>query len=148
MRKTKIADRLFGEITVFGGVIFFILVIGFSFVFGGTETATKLLIGLVSIYFITVLIRLVYFKERPNKRNYSNFIEKIDACSFPSVHAARSVFLYMFFVLRFNLDFFVVGALSILLLAVLYSRVYLRKHDVIDVLAGTVLGIVCYILIF
>ena len=92
------------------------------------------------MYFVTVIIRLVYFKNRPDKFAYNNIIEKIDAASFPSLHAARTGFLTVFFVYYFN-NMIISVILAVLALGVLYSRVYLRKHDIRDVLAGAVLGV-------
>lgn len=91
------------------------------------------------------LIKFFFFKNRPVKENWTNWYEKVQAASFPSIHAARfgvfvgfminqsPVFLY-----GFNLKFSIV---LIFFLFVCYSRIVLKKHDFLDVLVGAILGI-------
>ncbi len=92
---------------------------------------------------VTVGIRLLYFKNRPAVQEYHNWIEKLDASSFPSLHTARIIFLAM--TLSFFFEQEVVSIFLILLaLSVAYSRVYLQKHDWMDLLGGLFLGIITY----
>ena len=102
-----------------------------------------LFVGVILMYLFTIIIRLVYFKNRPDKFAYRNVIEKIDAASFPSLHAARTGFLSVFFAYYFN-NISISVILAVLALGILFSRVYLRKHDFMDVLAGAVLGVLAY----
>ena len=134
------------DITTFGGIVFFGFVILLAIGFGEMRLLLSLFFGLIFSLAITVVIRLFYFKNRPSKQTYHNLIEKIDASSFPSWHSARAVFLCLLFVNYFNNDL-----LSVILVlfsaAVLYSRIYLRKHDWIDVMGGIVLGVGTYLII-
>ncbi len=101
----------------------------------------KLLFGAAASYLIAGIIRIVYFKDRPNKESHSNFIERIDASSFPSIHAFRVSYILIVFSHAFqNLTATILIFTSAFLVCV--SRIYLRKHDYVDVLGGIVLGIV------
>ena len=103
----------------------------------------KLLAGLVLIQAIAIAIRTFYFKERPSRYPHKSYIERIDASSFPSLHSARIAFLAAVFVGYFNNALFSILFIGIALI-VAYSRVYLKKHDYKDVLAGIIIGILVY----
>ena len=107
--------------------------------------ASILLFGIFIIYFLTFVIRIFYFKSRPKKVKYSNFIEKIDASSFPSVHAARTTFILLLLLVYFVRSFFLAGGLIFVAFLACYSRIYLMKHDKVDVFGGIVLGIVSFV---
>ena len=128
--------------TFFGGIAFYLSVTILLLIFQKYTFALRLFLGLVIIYFITFVIRLFYFKERPQKMRYINLLEKIDASSFPSIHAARITYLFLF--VLFFLSSFLNPILDILMgvvsLLVIYSRIYLFKHDIVDVIAGIILG--------
>lgn len=133
--------KFFEEITCLGGVGFYISLITLFFVLGRTDYVFKLIVALLIIYFLTFVIRVFYFKARPNKQIYKNFIERLDASSFPSVHAARATFISFFLIFSFLPNFFYTLLILVLWAVVLHSRVYLNKHYLIDVIAGILLGI-------
>ncbi len=112
--------------------------------------SSSLLIPLIAGSIITagivVLIRIFYFKDRPRKETHSNFIERIDASSFPSLHSARIVFLAMLFSVHFANQYVTILCTAVAAL-VSYSRIYLKKHDWIDVLGGAVVGVATYFLV-
>lgn len=136
-------DDFFRDLTSFGSLWFYIIVILFFLILKNYPVSKKLFIGFILIYGITIIIRSFYFKNRPKKYNYHNFIEKLDAASFPSLHSARIIFLGLFFANYFN-NLMLSLLIVILVLIVLYARIYLKKHDLKDVLAGVVLGVVVY----
>lgn len=108
--------------------------------------SNKLLIGLTIIYPVTILFRTFLFKNRPKRIKYDSYIEKLDAASFPSLHATRTAFMAAILIKFFN-DLVISILLIFLALAIAYSRIYLKKHDFKDVVGGVVLGILVYILI-
>jgi len=68
-------------------------------------------------------------------------VSKIDASSFPSVHAGRVVSIGAMFNGIFP------ELLGLIILTggfVLYSRIYLKKHDWVDIFGGVVLGLICF----
>ena len=91
-------DKVFEEFTFLGGILFYGLVC-LWFLFRGEYTYFfNLFISAILIYVIAIIIRLFYFRNRPKKIKHSDFVEKIDASSFPSVHTARIVLLFVFFI--------------------------------------------------
>jgi len=137
-----IIRKVFEEITTLGGLMFYSLFL-FWFLFKGEYFLFIILIlGQIIIYLGTLIFRLVYFKHRPEKIKYKSFLEKVDASSFPSIHAARVTFLSIFLIWFIVNDILLIGLIAILAILVFYSRIYLKKHDIVDIIGGILLGIV------
>ncbi|MAG02056.1 hypothetical protein CMI42_01860 [Candidatus Pacearchaeota archaeon] len=136
----KAVNKFFEHLTIFGSITFFSVITLLLIVLKDYDKALLLIYGMILIYLVAVSIRLFYFKERPKKLRYGNFIEKIDAGSFPSIHAARAVFLFLFLTGLVFADRMVMIFLFLVMLLIIYSRVYLKKHYWIDVICGAGLG--------
>ena len=136
-------DDFFRDITSLGSLWFYAIFMIFFLILKNYSSFKVLLSGFIIMYLAVIIIRSIYFKNRPIKYNYNNAIEKLDASSFPSLHAARTAFLAGFFIEYFS-NILTSAFLVVLALTVLYSRTYLRKHDWKDVSAGVVLGIAAY----
>jgi membrane-associated phospholipid phosphatase len=110
---------------------------------GINEMLFSILIGWFCIEIISASIKALYHKKRPNGQTYSNIVEKIDAGSFPSIHSARSSFLFLclFSIYPGNLRFIFLG----LFLIVGLSRILLKKHYFNDVIGGYILGIIVFL---
>ena len=65
----------------------------------------------------------------------------VDKFSFPSGHASRASFVSHFFISNFDMPLLLKVPLMMWSSAVSISRLLLRRHHVLDVLAGFVLGI-------
>jgi len=134
-------DDFFRDITSLGSAY---LLGGLGLIFlvvGQMDVFLKLIFILFSTYIIAALVRMVYFKNRPKKQGYSDFMGKIDASSFPSVHAGRVVSTG----LMFNEIFpELLGLIVLVGGLVLYSRIYLKKHDWVDISGGIVLGLIVF----
>lgn len=130
---------IFTDITALGSLFFYGILFVFLLFFGFYRLSFLVFVGLVIIYFIVYLIRFIYFKERPDKQGHSTFLEKLDASSFPSLHATRIGFLFSVFgVLSNSVSLWIV--LSFLSLLVLYSRYYLKRHHFVDLVGGFIIG--------
>lgn len=110
---------------------------------GNSQTFYYLLLALLVNEIFCSLIKIVFPKKRPNGQSYTNLLEKIDAGSFPSIHASRITLVYL--TLFSNTESL---AIKIVLLAVIIlvfvSRVQLKKHFWVDVLGGFVIGILIW----
>lgn len=141
MQYQKYLSIIFQDISTFGGLVFYLFLCLFFFLVGKTNLTIKLLVGLIILYIIVNISRLIYFKERPKKQPYNNLLEKLDASSFPSMHASRASFL--FFVLYNNTkELYLITLFFIIFLLVSYSRIYLKKHHTLDVVAGIIIGLI------
>ena len=139
----KYKTNFFRDISILGGPFFYIILLIFLLILNHS-LFKKLFLALILIYAFSLTLRYFFFKERPVKEIYTNLIEKLDASSFPSLHAGRATALSLFayFNLTFNLFIFIL----ILTLIILYSRIYLKKHYFKDILAGILIGILSFYL--
>ncbi|MEK6905855.1 MAG: phosphatase PAP2 family protein [Nanoarchaeota archaeon] len=145
MQKTiqKQLNDFFRDITAIGGLVASLLLI---LLFVSSQLLMPLVAGSLIIASIIILIRIFYFKDRPKKEMHTNFVERIDASSFPSMHTARIFFLAILFSVYFANRYLTILCIIIAVL-VSYSRIYLKKHDWIDVLGGVAVGVATYFLI-
>lgn len=137
---------LFQDITSFGGIIFYGFVLLSVLLLKKTGLFYQLLFGLVFTFIITVLIRTFYFKNRPKKQSHTNYIERIDASSFPSWHTARIFFLTFVFINLFSENILLKVFFVTLACLTSYSRIFLEKHDWVDLIGGFILAIITYYL--
>ncbi len=143
----KTVKRTLKDITVLGGTPFYILIIIFLYYTQKKIIAIKLLYLLILTFIIVSIIRLLYFKERPKKKKYNNIIEKIDASSFPSMHATRSIILALTLNSIYKTNSIITIILFILTILVGISRIYLKKHYLTDIITGWILGVLLFMLI-
>ncbi len=139
-------DVFFRDITTFGGFAWDIIILLFLFFLGQLVLFFRFLDGIILVLLISVIIRHFYFKARPKNVVHTNWLERISASSFPSVHAARA----WLFMVVFS-DFFGTPLIAVILgfIAVLVcaSRVWLEEHDFADVAFGSLLGILLGLLV-
>lgn len=136
----KMLQRVMEDFSALCGLSIPFIFTAFFFLIGELKIAQGLFFGLVLCMLITLLIRILYFKERPNRREKKSFLEKIDASSFPSLHAMRAWFLATFFAVVFQ-NAAVTLFLICIALIICYSRIYLKHHDWIDVMFGAMFGL-------
>jgi membrane-associated phospholipid phosphatase len=131
--------ELFRDLTALGSMLFTTLGVVILFVLGQIQLVKQLVIGLAGVYIVGIGIRHVYFKERPQQLAHSNWVEKIYASSFPSIHSMRIWLFVVVFSTLFQNGWVTVVLISVGTL-VAYSRLYLKKHDLIDIAVGTIIG--------
>ncbi len=141
----RFAPLVFGEVTAFGGIFFHGIVLLLTLTLGLFELFVLLLFGFILSALITILVRTFYFKERPNKVEYSNYIEKIDSSSFPSLHTGRICYMALV-VSYFFQNIYLTTLMIFLAIVTAYSRVFLKRHDYYDLAGGVVLAIVCFVI--
>lgn len=83
-------------------------------------------------------IKYFWHKPRPNGQQYASGLEKIDAGSFPSIHAARIAYVYgtLGMIHHWTGHSWVLVIALVVIGAVGYSRIFLQKHYFVDVMAG------------
>lgn len=139
-------DSFLKQITHLGSItivsIFLTLFIIFYF-----EASKKILISMIIVNLIAYIIKIFFFKPRPKKQPTNTFIEHIDASSFPSVHTARITTLVFWIFIFFNNIYLEIVSL-ILGILVAYSRIYLKKHYLIDVMGGAIIALIINLIIY
>ena len=136
----KYARRLFRIVSLFGMPFFYIPVIIY-FLETNKGIATDLIIAIILIEIVCGAIKYIYPKQRPVPMERKTFFQVYMAGSFPSAHTARIAALAAAIAMIYpNKIFILIGAL--LAIGVGYSRIYLKKHYLIDVAAGLLIGAV------
>ncbi len=111
------------------------------FLFLGINTQSIIFVILVwSIEVLGSVFKLVFFKPRPNAEQYTNWKEKIRAGAFPSLHTARATFVFSSLFFVFNPGSISNYVFLVLIPIIAYTRLALKKHDIIDTLGGLVFG--------
>ena len=137
---SNILKDILKTISRLGTVEFFIIIIFITYTLEFEKLTKQLIVGLLIMTFIAIPIRYYLFKERPNKIKYSNFLEKIKASSFPSMHSARFGFIVTaVYISTKNISLLFV-LLSLFGLLV-FQRVYEKKHDMYDIIGGIILAL-------
>jgi undecaprenyl-diphosphatase len=134
------------DTSAFGSLSFYLFLIFLFLIIGQIKLGIWLIWGLILSFAVIIIIKLFYFKERPQKKEYKNFIEKIEASSFPSLHAWRIIMIFVFLSYYYKSIYFVIllGTIAIL---VFFSRKYLRKHFWIDIVFGAIFGLIMSLLL-
>jgi len=114
-------------------------------VLGPQDTFFKLLIALFVNELFCSLIKLIFHKSRPDGQAYKGILEKIDAGSFPSIHASRITLVYLtLFNFAELISLKIIFILVILI--VTYSRVSLKRHFWADIFGGIAIGSIIFYL--
>lgn len=136
-------------ITFFGSYLFGLLAVIALYLMQQKLFAVKLLFGGILLVIIEYAIKLFYKEKRPDfykdheKALFERFQER---SSFPSGHSGLiALFTTLLFRMYGNLSLTLMFAVIAVLVGL--SRMYLKRHYVIDVIAGYAIGIVIAILI-
>lgn len=137
----KYLREAFIAITALGTAFFYVLLVIFLLAINEYRVAKHIFLGIIICYAFVAVLRMFYFKERPEKEDYFNLFTRINASSFPSLHMMTST--YVAFVLANSIKKPLASIfLVVLALLIGYSRIYLKKHYKIDVFFGLILGII------
>ena len=140
LRRTarELTTVILKDSSAYGGFPFYGIVILSALLVGAIAFATSLILSLIAITIVIMVVRLAYFKARPGKRpkKYKILYERIDNSSFPSIHTARSVMISIALLTQLNL----LPILLLMILLVAASRIYFKRHYMIDILVGWAIG--------
>ena len=136
----KILALLLDDFSAFGSVPFYLLVTLTTFFLGNFTLFSRLAYGFL-IGFITILIiKNIHYKDRPQKEEFTIFMEKIVASSFPSSHSMSVTMLAVFLSLAYPLSWVVIMSVSAAILV--YSQRYItKKHFMTDIIGGILISV-------
>jgi undecaprenyl-diphosphatase len=140
----KLFHQIAENLTALGSMVFFGIVFIFTFLTDRWISYQLLFATLVSFSLI-VLIRLIYFKERPENKGknkkVSHFVDIIDSSSFPSMHSTNSFIIALILGLN-QKSVWVFVFLVLVATLISMTRYYFKKHYPIDIIVGMALGII------
>ncbi|MAE13783.1 hypothetical protein CMO92_04410 [Candidatus Woesearchaeota archaeon] len=123
----------FGSSYFLAGLIIFCLYID-------RNLAVLLLVAFLISLGIVYLLKKLFFVPRPVPDKPKNFIERIDASSFPSAHSSRAAIFGLQLALWFQ-DLIFTVLIVIFSLLICWSRIELKRHRLIDVVVGGGIGL-------
>lgn len=129
------------EITALGGTTFYAVLTLYLALAGKTWHALAIFAAYIASVVPAALSRIVYFKPRPEQREFTTFFGKLWASAFPSLHTMRA---FMYAVMFGSWIGSTAALAAFLALAALvgWSRTRLKMHDWVDVAAGAAMGVV------
>jgi len=128
------------DLKAFGGLPIYLFLIASFFILDYTAMSVRLTIGLFLAYALTSSIRFIFFKQRPDKQKFKGLAQKIDASSFPSLHAMRASCLSVLLILFFS-NFWITVISIAAAVCVALVRVVQKRHFASDVIAGLIFGV-------
>ena len=140
----RIVHAYLDAITNFGAMPFIVTVMVVTWFTSQYSLFWNVLYSFVATFVLIALIKLIFFKHRPENKSAKakprGIIDRVDMSTFPSFHSANASYLAIFLSINFqNLALTVFFAF--LAVCVIISRVVLKKHYVADVSVGTALGV-------
>jgi membrane-associated phospholipid phosphatase len=132
--------ELWHQISAFGGIALSGFAVVFSYLVGYKLLSLQFLTEIVLALLVVVIIRSVYFRPRPDKTTYKSWIGRLDASSFPSMHAMRVFGLATILSINFPKPEIIILS-TLIALSVSVSRLIMKRHHISDVIVGGILGV-------
>lgn len=129
------------DVKALGGLPLYVVLTALFFIMGYSAMSVGLIICLVLSYCLTMSIRFLFFRQRPDKESFRGFAQKIDASSFPSLHSMRSSCLAVLLMIFFS-NIWVSVIMTLGAVGVAVVRVVQKRHFPSDVIAGLIFGVV------
>lgn len=137
-------------ITLLGSIYVFLFIILIILIFNKNKKYGLFMgINLLWVGGMNQLLKHLFLRERP----FSTFVPDISGYSFPSAHAMCSLAFYgfLFILISRNMKSKILKCIlfllmSIFVLAIGISRIYLQVHYFSDVIMGFIFGIICLII--
>ncbi len=136
------AAEITRDFTSFGNP--FLLIFVSAIAIGVNFRLAAIIGGLVFVELFSSTIKFFYYKRRPKQEKYDNFLERINAGSFPSLHSARSSFVFVTLFFLFS-NYYLKIVLLLIPIIVGMTRISLKKHYLYDIIAGYIIGILTFI---
>jgi len=134
------------KVSAIGSIYIYLLIVLFLYSLSITQIANILLLALIILYIMSVPIRAIFFRERPIPDKYSNYIEKLKAGSFPSLHSARATIMFLTFSFMFIYEIYTILLLTIVYILILISRIRKKRHYISDVTGGVIIGLIAFLI--
>jgi membrane-associated phospholipid phosphatase len=120
--------------------VYFLFIL-FAFVLDAIHLAGSLLLGVVLLYGFGIPLRLLIYSPRPQQEPLDSLLKSINTNSFPSFHMARGTILGILLSIMFQTVWFL-ALWSLMLLAIGTGRIITKRHYIIDLIGGVLLGII------
>jgi len=134
-------ENFIRDTSAFGGLPIYFTIAFIALVLQKLSLFWQIAAGFIICYAVTTPIRAIYFKARPDKEKYTNWLTRLDASSFPSLHSMRVAVLAVVLANFFN-SILITLAFAIAAIGAAIARVLMKKHYWSDIIAGAAIGII------
>ena len=136
------------DMSFFGSYVCVVVTFLLFLVLNQIQFAKTYFIGVVILTLIEIMIKLFYKNKRPDFKSihpYSAFQKFEEGSSFPSGHSGKAAFFTSLIHIFYG-NLALTGLFTFTTIYVGISRIFLKRHFVLDILGGFVLGIAIAIL--
>ncbi len=142
----RLLSLILDDFSFFGSIPFYLFVTLIAYFTNHNLLFSRLgysfLIGFLAI----IAIKKVHYKDRPQKEEFTIFMEKVVASSFPSSHSATVTLLGILLSISFP-TIWVISSAIIISLLVYLQRYITKKHFFIDIVGGAILAVIISIFV-
>ncbi len=136
----KVFYIILNELGHFGSIPFFIFVTLAALYLGSYTLFERLAYSLLISITLILIIKGTHYKDRPQKEEFSIFLEKVIASSFPSSHSMNITILTILISMSYP-TLPIIITLSLLSFTIYLQRYLTRKHFIADIIGGICIGI-------
>ena len=136
----KILSLILDDFSAFGSVPFYLFVALTAYFIGNVELSSRLAYSFLIGFIAIIIIKNVHYKDRPQKEEFTIFMEKVVASSFPSSHSMSVTILAILMGLAYPFAWLII--MSIFAALMVYMHRYIsKKHFMIDIIGGILIGV-------
>ena len=136
----KIIKYFIDDISIFGSISFYWVFSAAFFFLGLYELFNRLAYCFLISIIVVIAIKSVHYKDRPQKEEFTIFMEKMIASSFPSTHSINITLISILLIYTFSYNWLMV-MMPIIAFLVYLQRYISKKHFIIDIIGGILIGV-------
>ena len=136
----KIISLILDDISFFGSIPFFLFIAAMAYIFGNNVLFSRMAYLFILSLIVVIAIKSIHYKDRPQKEEFSIFMEKIVASSFPSSHTIGVTSLAILVSLAYPF-LQVIIPMTFIAILVYLQRYITKKHFVMDIIGGILIAI-------
>ncbi len=137
----KIINNFLDDFGIFGSIPFYALVMLITYFLGNLSLLYRLGYGFMLSMIVVISIKSFHYKDRPQKEEFTIFMEKVVASSFPSTHSLNATVLALLLCITYPFTWILVLC-PLLAISVYIQRYVSKKHFVTDIIGGLLIGII------
>jgi membrane-associated phospholipid phosphatase len=137
----KILNQILDDFSFFGSLPFYVFMVIVTYFLSNYELLLRLIYTLLIGTIVVIIVKNIHYKDRPQREEFTIFMEKMVASSFPSTHSTTITTLAIMFNLAYP-NFWLLFISLIICVLVYLQRYISKKHFVIDIIGGIIISII------
>ncbi|MBD3163854.1 phosphatase PAP2 family protein [Candidatus Woesearchaeota archaeon] len=136
----KLLKLILDDFSFFGSIPFYIFVTLSAGFMHNIQLFKQLAYSFLIAFIITMVAKNVHYRDRPQKEEFTIFMEKMVAGSFPSTHSMNITLLAVFLSLSYPYAW-VTAMFGTFSLMVYVQRYLTKKHFLTDIVGGILIAV-------